>query len=138
MNDHLHTQKGITLIELITVVLIMGIVVAVAAPLFTGLIGDQELDIVEANLVAIRNAERMYILGTGTFASDVDGMVTPGDPSDDLSAIDIGSLNADPFFYRYQNVGNDTELSNDRINAWDFDGPPTIVLFIDMDDGEIH
>lgn len=75
LKKHQKSQKGFTLIELLITVVIMGILVALAAPSFFGILEDRKLkgagenlfvDMVFAKTEAIKRNETIRISATGT------------------------------------------------------------------------
>ena|SRR5579872_1137504 len=53
-------HKGFTLIELLTAILIIAILMAVAIPLYLGIVADGDRKICRANMQSIANAEMAY------------------------------------------------------------------------------
>ncbi|MFY9118749.1 MAG: prepilin-type N-terminal cleavage/methylation domain-containing protein [Syntrophomonadaceae bacterium] len=73
-----HNQKGFTLVELMVVVVIIGILVAVAVPVYNNVTERAERSAVEANLRTIDGAIMTY------YATDPDASTTPLNALSDL------------------------------------------------------
>ena len=60
MRSKMQNQKGFTLVELMVVVVILGILVAIAVPIYNSVTEKAELSSIEANLRTIDGAVMMY------------------------------------------------------------------------------
>ncbi|PKK93225.1 MAG: hypothetical protein CVV61_05720 [Tenericutes bacterium HGW-Tenericutes-6] len=71
MTQILKNKKGVTLIELLAVVVILGIIAAIAVPTIGGLIARQEERAAQATYDALESAAQLYADGeSGVFTLD--------------------------------------------------------------------
>lgn len=61
----MRSKKGFTLVELMVVVVILGILVAIAVPIYNRITGDAELRACHANLRTIDGAKTQFAASTG-------------------------------------------------------------------------
>lgn len=61
----MRSKKGFTLVELMVVVVILGILVAIAVPIYNSITGDAEKKACHANLRTIDGAKTQYAASTG-------------------------------------------------------------------------
>ena len=98
-------EEGFTLVELMVVVVIIGVLVAIAIPIFQGITADANRNTTMANLRTIGGAVSMYQAEHGALPTDIEGLVpdnlaaVPGGPdpldSDDYELAD-GDSYQDP------------------------------------------
>lgn len=69
LRNRLKNQKGLTLIELLAVIVILGIIAAIAVPSIGGLINKTKEDAKVAEAVQIVNAAKLYITTNPTATS---------------------------------------------------------------------
>jgi len=62
MTQVLKNKKGVTLVELLAVIVIMGIIAAIAVPAIGGLIENSRVKAAEAVLVSIEEAARLAVI----------------------------------------------------------------------------
>lgn len=70
IKKRLKDQKGLTLIELLAVIVILGIIAAIAIPSIGGIIQKSKEDAIKADGIQIINAAKMHISSTGFEGSD--------------------------------------------------------------------
>jgi len=73
----LKNQKGLTLIELLAVIVILGIIAAIAVPSIMGIIDKSRTDAARGDALQVLNAAKLYVAaaapeGTITFTDDGD------------------------------------------------------------------
>lgn len=93
----LKNEKGLTLIELLAVIVILGIIAAIAVPSIGGIIQKSREDAVKADALQILNAAKIYVSSNGVdttditdemlaeYVTDVDGFGTAGDGTVDYT-----------------------------------------------------
>ncbi len=73
MTQSLRSKKGVTLVELLAVIVILGIIAAIAVPTIGGLITRQRENAAEATYVSLEEQARLYAI------DDADGVFTLAD-----------------------------------------------------------
>ncbi|MEL7568047.1 MAG: prepilin-type N-terminal cleavage/methylation domain-containing protein [Dehalobacterium sp.] len=74
----LNNERGFTLIELMMVLMILGILVSIAIPRFTGKISEAEDVKTQADIKIIQNAVDLYFLDYGAYPSATAQLVEEG------------------------------------------------------------
>ncbi|MDV2885810.1 type II secretion system protein [Alkalihalophilus pseudofirmus] len=75
-------EKGLTLVELLAVVVILGIIAAIAVPSIGGIIENSKKDAAISNAQQVISAARLYAAGGGDTVGDDDGIVNASEISD--------------------------------------------------------
>lgn len=65
------SEKGFTLVELMVVVIILGILVAIAIPIFNNVTGDAKAKVCASNIRTINGAINMYYANEGKYPDDI-------------------------------------------------------------------
>jgi type IV pilus assembly protein PilA len=66
LGQRLKNEKGLTLIELLAVIVILGIIAAIAIPSIGGIIQKSKEDAVKADAIAVINGAKLYVAANGT------------------------------------------------------------------------
>jgi prepilin-type N-terminal cleavage/methylation domain-containing protein len=74
-----NNEKGFTLVELMVVVVIIGILVAIAIPIYNNVTANAKRNTVEANLRTIDGSIQIYAAETGSLPTLADGSEIAGD-----------------------------------------------------------
>ncbi len=88
-------EQGFTLIELMVVVIIIGILVAIAVPLYGGVQARARDNACMANVRTLNGAVAMYHAETGEFPDDLDVLVETGVLQDDPECPNEGTYSID-------------------------------------------
>ncbi|MDE3839778.1 prepilin-type cleavage/methylation domain-containing protein [Bacillus methanolicus] len=88
LGKRLKNQKGLTLIELLAVIVILGIIAAIAVPSIGGIIQKSKEDAVKADAIQVLNAAKTYVAANGIPAK-------PLEKTDLENYIDEPNLDAD-------------------------------------------
>ncbi|MDW2875788.1 MULTISPECIES: prepilin-type N-terminal cleavage/methylation domain-containing protein [Bacillaceae] len=81
--QRLKNEKGLTLIELLAVIVILGIIAAIAIPSIGGIIQKSKEDAVKADAIAVLNGAKLYVAANGI-------------PTETLKATDLDSYVDEP------------------------------------------
>lgn len=65
MKQRLNNQKGLTLIELLAVIVILGIIAAIAIPSIGSIIEKSKYDAAKADTIQVLNAAKLYTAANG-------------------------------------------------------------------------
>lgn len=71
-------QKGFTILEILVVIVIIGILAAIALPKFAGVREDANVAVTKSNLKSIQTAVERYQLDTGTYPDGLAILIAEG------------------------------------------------------------
>lgn len=89
MTQVLKNKKGVTLVELLAVIVIMGIIAAIAVPAIGGLIENSRLKAVNGTIVTINEAARLYAVTEGNEDGDVETATNISELQDYVQGVDL-------------------------------------------------
>ena len=111
---HKRNEEGLTLIELMVVVVILGIIAAIAIPSISGAMNNAKINTTETDLSTLQEALQRFYVNTGVYPSSTSNIVTTlsstadGGPYLDMSTINDGWGNP----IGYESVGSSTGSFN--------------------------
>lgn len=71
LKKRLKDQRGLTLVELLAVIVILGIIAAIAVPSIGNIIAKSKYDAAKADAIQVLNAAKMYAATNGVPTSDL-------------------------------------------------------------------
>lgn len=96
IGKRLKDQRGLTLVELLAVILILGIIAAIAVPSIGSIVAKSKYDAAKADAIQVINSAKLYVAANGTPDSDKTLTSTTTDgkavPPTELAEF-IGTLN---------------------------------------------
>lgn len=84
MKRFLQNQKGLTLVELLAVIVILGIVAAIAVPTVGSIIQKSRVNAVKADAIQVINAAKLYVAEYGVPATTL-GITPNSDTTNELA-----------------------------------------------------
>lgn len=103
-------RTAFTLIELIVVMIIVGILAAIAAPRFYSASDDAEATAILANVSAMHSAVDLYLADNGELPKDVFRGVFPSELEGYLSPTIFENYGPDKSQYDWNGVGSGTDI----------------------------
>lgn len=119
-------QNGFTLIELMIVVVIVGIIAAIALPSYQSYVVKGNRAAAQAFMMDVENRQKQYLLDARSYATDVAtlGMTPPSDVSD-FYTVSIATTSAPPAFTITATPIAGTKQESDGALTLDSDGDRT-------------
>lgn len=106
----LKNKKGFTLVELMVVVAILGILVAVAVPVYNNVTGDAKINACNTNVKTIESAVQTAIAGGKAHISTKDSFVYAG-PDTDTTKYTVAQLKEDGYLTSEPSCPFDTKAA---------------------------
>ncbi len=78
MGKYIVKQEGFTIIELLVVIVIIGILAAIALPKYGGVRNDANKAVSKSNLKSLQTAIERYQLDNGSYPSDLSTLISEG------------------------------------------------------------
>jgi len=115
-------RQAVTFVEVVTVLVVIGVLISMSAPTFTRTIEQAQADIAGANLQAIWSAQRFYWLENRDYAKDLEELV-------ELDLLDPSVLaGTRRYRYRIRNADKDSfEAEAERVNSSRWSGEYTLI-----------
>ncbi|MEK4910498.1 prepilin-type N-terminal cleavage/methylation domain-containing protein [Niallia sp. FSL M8-0099] len=110
IKQRIKNEKGLTLIELLAVIVILGIIAAIAIPSISGIIQNSKEDAVRADAITILNAAKNYAA-----ANDVSGVSGGKITEKEINSSYVNNLKIKSFSVDVS--GNDFKLITDPVDA---------------------
>ncbi|MBU4445580.1 prepilin-type N-terminal cleavage/methylation domain-containing protein [bacterium] len=127
MKKFFKNQKGFTLVELMIVIVIVGILAAVAVPIYTANIKKAKMSECDAALGTIRTALRVYYATNDpTPAYPIYTGAVASCPDLDIDAADLLGKYFDPVHYTLVSTAIDYKITCDAITAISTDSVRTL------------
>lgn len=92
IKQRIKNEKGLTLIELLAVIVILGIIAAIAIPSISGIIQNSREDAVKADAITILNAAKNYAAGNDV---NVGGEITAAQLATYVNGVNIENFGND-------------------------------------------
>ena len=120
--DRRNPRKAVTFVEVVTVLVVIGVLISMSAPTFTRTIEQAQADIAGANLQAIWSAQRFYWLENRDYADDLEDLV-------DMDLLDPSILTGTRRYrYRIRQADKDSfEAEAQRRNSSRWSGEYTLI-----------
>ncbi|MCT2343135.1 prepilin-type N-terminal cleavage/methylation domain-containing protein [Bacillales bacterium AN1005] len=77
LKKHIKNEKGLTLIELLAVIVILGIIAAIAIPSIANIIEKSRFDAIKADAVQIMNGAQTYVSSNDIEAGNEENVLGP-------------------------------------------------------------
>mgnify|MGYP001954660185 CR=1 FL=1 len=71
IGKRLKDQRGLTLVELLAVIVILGIIAAIAVPSIGNVIAKSKFEAAKADAIQVINSAKLYVAANGTPSSDL-------------------------------------------------------------------
>jgi len=116
IKQRIKNEKGLTLIELLAVIVILGIIAAIAIPSISGIIQKSKEDAVKADAITILNAAKNYVAGNDMAEG---GTIEEADLESYISGVNM--KNFEGFTVTVGEGGTTFGLNADKVKAGNID-----------------